>query len=119
MNVAYRKRKDGGVCALAWVGPCRQSGIRVGCAFALHDTASCFAGRRSGGRNGDRRAQCLHLGLRLEKRNEDTMPGPSNAYSWPTWTADGRYLLLQGAGGLYWARADAAKDPQLFIKAVA
>jgi serine/threonine-protein kinase len=44
------------------------------------------------------------------------IPGPSNAYSFPVWTADGRYLLLQGPGGLYWARADAAKDPQLFIK---
>lgn len=44
------------------------------------------------------------------------MPGPSNTYSFPTWTADGRYLLLQGVGGLYFVRADAAKDPQLLIK---
>jgi serine/threonine-protein kinase len=44
------------------------------------------------------------------------IPGASNAYSFPEWTADGRYLLLQGAGGLYWARADGASDPKLLIK---
>jgi serine/threonine-protein kinase len=44
------------------------------------------------------------------------IPGAGNVYSSPAWTADGRYLVLQGAGGLYLARADAAKEPQLFIR---
>ena len=34
----------------------------------------------------------------------------------PVWTADGHHLILQGPGGLYLARADAAKEPQLFIR---
>jgi serine/threonine-protein kinase len=50
----------------------------------------------------------------LKRGTRIRVPGPS--YSFPEWSADGRFLLLQGAGGLYWARADTAKDPQLLIK---
>src|SRR5262249_4800150 len=50
-----------------------------------------------------------------KRGNTIPIPGTANTYS-PVWTADGHYLILQGPGGLYLARADAAKEPQLFLK---
>jgi serine/threonine protein kinase len=34
------------------------------------------------------------------------------AVGWPLWTPDGRYVLFQTAGGMYWTRADGAGKAQ-------
>jgi len=32
--------------------------------------------------------------------------------SWPVWTPDGRYVVFQGTGGMFWTRADGAGEPR-------
>jgi serine/threonine-protein kinase len=32
--------------------------------------------------------------------------------SWPVWTPDGRYVVFQAAGGIFWTRADGAGEPR-------
>ena len=112
----YRKGRTEGVRALAWVD-------RAGKVESVLAAPSLYTIQPRVSPDGERVAAMVIDGPNAsiwvydwKSGRKIRVPGPSNAYSWPTWTADGRYLLLQGAGGLYWARADAAKDPQLFIK---
>jgi serine/threonine-protein kinase len=32
--------------------------------------------------------------------------------TWPIWTPDGRYVVFQAAGGIFWTRADGAGEPR-------
>ncbi len=34
----------------------------------------------------------------------------------PTWTPDGRYIVFEGAGGIFWTRSDGAGQPQPLTK---
>lgn len=36
--------------------------------------------------------------------------------SWPLWSPDGRFVVFQAAGGMFWTRADAATTPQLLTQ---
>jgi serine/threonine-protein kinase len=39
-----------------------------------------------------------------------------SGYSDPLWTADGRYILLRAAGGMWWIRADGTGQPQVLTQ---
>jgi serine/threonine-protein kinase len=112
----YRKGRTEGVGALAWVD-------RAGNAESLLTAPSAYTTQPRISPDGDRVAAMVFDGPNAsiwvydwKRGTRIRVPGPSNAYSFPAWTANGRYLLLQGTGGLYWVRVDAAKDPQLLIK---
>jgi serine/threonine-protein kinase len=114
--LVYRKGRNADVATLSWLD-------RSGKATPLLDTNSFYGIQPRVSPNGDRVSTMVIDGPNAsvwvydwKRGTQLRMPGPSNAYSFPAWTSDGRYLLLQGVGGLYWVRADAAKDPQLFIK---
>jgi eukaryotic-like serine/threonine-protein kinase len=115
-TLLYRKERSAEIGTLAWVD-------RAGKAAPLLAAPSLHTLQARVSPDGDRVATMVIEGpgasiwvYDLKRGTRIRIPGPSNAYSFPEWTADGRYLLLQGAGGLYWARADGAKDPQLFIR---
>jgi Tol biopolymer transport system component len=112
----YHKGRNADVGALAWVD-------RTGKVAPLPVAPSLYAVQPRVSPDGEHVAANVVDGPNgsiwvydSKRGNQVRIPGPSNAYSFAVWTADGRHLLLQGPGGLYVARADAAKEPQLFIK---
>jgi len=42
-------------------------------------------------------------------------PGPG-VYTTPVWSPDGRYIVFQSPGGMFWTRADGAEEPQPLTK---
>jgi serine/threonine-protein kinase len=115
-TLLYRKGRNADLGTLAWVD-------RAGEAVPLWAAPSLHTLQPRLSPDGDRVATMVIDGPNTsiwvydsKRATKIRIPGTPNAYSFPEWTADGRYLLLQGAGGLYWARADGASDPQLFIR---
>src|SRR5437016_10533220 len=37
-------------------------------------------------------------------------------HSYPIWTPDGRYILFQSSGGIFWTRSDGGGSPQPLIR---
>jgi serine/threonine-protein kinase len=115
-TLLYRKGRQDMFRKLAWVG-------RTGETEPLSASPSPYTTQPRISPDGNRVAVIVFDGPNAsiwvydwKRGNRIRIPGPPNAYSFPAWTSDGRYLLLHGHGGLYLARADAAKDPKLFIK---
>jgi dipeptidyl aminopeptidase/acylaminoacyl peptidase len=43
----------------------------------------------------------------------------SDTDSWPVWSPDGRFVVFQARGGIYWTRADGAGKPRRLVESKA
>ncbi len=48
----------------------------------------------------------------LERGSKTRLTNGVALSSWPVWSSDGRYVIFQSAGGIFWTRADGAGEPQ-------